>query len=248
MKIVSWNINGIRSGFEQFKKFIKQYDPDIICLQEIKIAEDDITDEIRNISGYHSYWHSAQKRGYSGVAIYSKEKPKSIFTGIGKEEFDDEGRLIGADFGDFKVVNLYFPHSSRDLKRLDFKLKFNDELIKFLDKTDGELIICGDLNVAHEEIDLARPKDNKNNAGFTAIERKWMSDFLSLGYVDAFRNLYPETQKFTWWSNRAGVRAKNIGWRIDYFVMKKPMFDQVRDVKIHTNVLGSDHCPIELDL
>jgi len=248
MKIVSWNINGIRSGFAQFKEFIKNHDPDIICLQEIKIAEADLTDELKNLAGYHSFFHCAQKRGYSGVAIYTKILPKSVFAGIGLKEFDDEGRLIGADFGDFKLINLYFPHSSRDLKRLDFKLKFNNEFIKFLEKTDGNLIICGDLNVAHEEIDLARPKDNKNNAGFTPIERKWMDDFLNQGYIDVFRKLYPDTQKFTWWSNRAGVRAKNIGWRIDYFLTKNLVFEKVKDVKIHADIMGSDHCPIELDL
>lgn len=248
MKIVSWNINGIRSGFEQFKKFLNEHDPDIVCLQEIKIAEIDLKDEIKNIPGYHSFFHCANKRGYSGVAIYSKILPKSVSGGIGLQEFDDEGRLIMADFGDFKLLNLYFPHSSRDLKRLDFKLKFNDEFIEFIKKTDGNLIICGDLNVAHEEIDLARPKDNKNNAGFTKLERSFMSKFLNMGYIDAFRSLYPNERKYTWWSNRVGVRARNIGWRIDYFVLKKPLFNHVRDVKIHTDVMGSDHCPIELDL
>ena len=248
MKIVSWNVNGLRSGFDELTKFIRTENPDVVCLQEIKIAEDDLTEKIKNIPGYLSYWHCAQKRGYSGVAIYSKIKPRNIQIGIGQKKFDDEGRLIGADFGDFKLLNLYFPHSSRDLARLDFKLKFNKEFFNFVKAYDNNLIICGDLNVAHHDIDLARPKDNRKNAGFTPDEREWMDRFLSLDLVDTFRKCHPEVQKFTWWSNRKGVRERNIGWRIDYFLVASSLFGCVEDSLMFTKTLGSDHCPIELKI
>lgn len=249
MKIATWNINGIRSGFDQLENFLAAEKPDVLCLQEVKISPEALTDEIRSACGYHSYWHLADKKGYAGVAIYSLKKPKNVFSGLGAERFDQEGRLIGADFGSLKIINLYFPHSSRDLKRLDFKMDFNQSFFKYLQDHDQKrLIICGDLNVAHANIDLARPKDNRENAGFTQAERDWFSSVLSAGFVDVYRELYPDKQEFTWWSNRRGVRERNIGWRIDYFLTQRPLFAKISACSIATKQLGSDHCPVILEI
>lgn len=250
MKIVTWNINGLRSGWDKLIEFIKAEDPDVICLQEIKIAQKDLSDELKNIEGYSSFFNSAEKRGYSGVAIYTKESPTEVLNGIGDGEFDREGRVIAARFDKFDVVNCYFPHSSRDLSRLEFKMRFNTAIEKFIKKFDStRLVLCGDLNVAHKEIDLARPKDNIKNAGFTAGERAWMDAFLSRGLADVYRCLYPEKIEYTWWSNFFSARERNIGWRIDYFVAdKKLVKKQVADCRIEKKYLGSDHCPVILEL
>lgn len=249
MKIVTWNINGLRSGWENFYEFLKSENPDIVCLQEIKVDDAKLPHEYREPLNYKSYWHHAEKPGYSGVAIYSKTKPINIKQGIGTREFDCEGRIITADFGRFLISNWYFPHSGRSLKRLNFKLRFNQEYAHFERSSKmRHIIFCGDFNVAHNEIDLARPKDNVKNAGFTSIEREWMGKFLSAGYIDVFRHLYPKKQEFTWWSNRRGVREQNIGWRIDYFLVPRHMQYQVKDCRILTSINGSDHCPVILDL
>ncbi len=250
MKIATWNINGLRSGWDKFIDFVKKEDPDIICLQEIKVAQKDLSDDHKNIKGYYSFFNSAQRPGYSGVAIYAKSKPREISNGIGDSAFDREGRVIVARFDKFDIVNCYFPHSSRDLSRLDFKMQFNDAIERFLENFDPKrLIICGDLNVAHKEIDLARPKDNRKNAGFTDAERAWMDKFLSEGLVDVYRVLYPNKVEYTWWSNFFSARKRNIGWRIDYFVVDEKLFKKnVVDCKIEGGYLGSDHCPVILDL
>lgn len=250
MKIATWNINGLRSGWDKLIEFIKAEDPNVICLQEIKIAQKDINGDHKNIKGYSSFFNSAEKPGYSGVAIYTKARPNEVVCGIGDGEFDREGRVITARFDKFDVVNCYFPHSSRDLSRLEFKMRFNGAIEKFIKKFDpARLILCGDLNVAHGEIDLARPKDNVKNAGFTAGERVWMDAFLSDGLVDVYRWLYPEKIEYTWWSNFFSARERNIGWRIDYFVVDKGLAKrQVMDCRIENKYLGSDHCPVILEL
>jgi len=253
MKIVTWNINGLRSGWDRFYDFLKLYEPDVVCLQEIKVDDDRLPSEYRELMGYKSYWYHAEKPGYSGVAIYCKLQPNAVQKGIGVEEIDREGRTITLDFstpkGEFSISNWYFPHSSRELARLDFKLKFNQAFADF-EKSNSmkNIIFCGDFNVAHQEIDIARPKDNIKNAGFTPIERGWMDRFLSKGYIDAYRKLNPEKQEFTWWSNRQGVRERNIGWRIDYFLVPYNMQNITKDCKILTKVMGSDHCPVILEL
>lgn len=249
MKIVTWNINGIRSGWIQFLDFVKNESPDIICLQETKIAQKDLTPEIKDLPGYNSVYCHAQKAGYSGVAIYSKLKPKKIRLGIGIDEFDNEGRNITAWFDDFVLINCYFPNSGRGLSRLEFKHKYNMAIKKYIGKFSNEkVIICGDMNVAHEEIDIARPKENKKSAGFTQEERNWMSNILSEGLVDVYRFIYPDKVEYTWWSNFFSARSRNIGWRIDYFLTNQKMIENIEDCRIITQQMGSDHCPVILKI
>ncbi len=248
MKIVTWNINGLRSATNDLTDFLSTYDPDILCLQEIKVDDSRLPESLKNFDGYHSYWFHAQKPGYSGVAIYTKVKPKKVVCGMGDEAFDREGRTILAEFDDFTLVNFYLPHSGRELGRLDFKLQANEAMKKFIEKQKADVLVCGDLNVAHQEIDLARPKDNTKNAGFTPVEREFMDQLISLGWIDLFRALHPSAREYTWWSQRAGVRERNIGWRIDYFLAKKKLSQRVKDVKILSEVIGSDHCPVLIEL
>lgn len=247
MKIATWNINGIRSGQEKLKEFLAKYSPDVLCLQEVKL--DPNKEGEVDIREYVEHYYHAKKKGYSGTAIFSKTKFSGVEEGIGVKKFDEEARVLVAKVGGFSIVNLYFPHSRRGLERIDFKMDFNKKVKDFLkglpkDKT----IICGDFNVAHEEIDIARPKDNRKNAGFTDIERGWMTDLLSDGWVDTFRSLYPDKQVFTWWSNMRNARARNIGWRIDYFLVSSKMLAKVKDCRIITDALGSDHCPVILEI
>lgn len=249
MKLVTWNINGLRSGWEKFTQFLESEQPDIVALQEIKVDDARLPDEYKSILGYKSYWFHAQKPGYSGVAVYSKIVPKKITLGLGEEEFDREGRVIILDFDNFTFVNFYFPHSGRELERLDFKMRFNKVVERYVKKVSEEsVILCGDFNVAREEIDLARPKDNAKNAGFTEIERNWIRGFLGSKWIDAFRYLHPDTREYTWWSQRQGVRAKNIGWRIDYFFLSEGMKSMIRGCKIDGGVYGSDHAPVILEI
>ena len=237
----------MRSGWEKFEQFLRDEDPDIVCLQEIKVDDAKLPREYREPFGYKTYWHHAEKPGYSGVAIYTKIVPKKITQGIGAKKFDREGRTLTLDFGKFSISNWYFPHSNRELARLDYKLQFNEAFADF-QKSSQNMIFCGDFNVAHNEIDLARPKDNVKNAGFTPIERAWMDKFLAAGYSDVYRKLYLTKQEFTWWSNRRGVRERNVGWRIDYFLIPKNMQNRVKNCRILAEVKGSDHCPVILEL
>lgn len=249
IKIATWNINGLRSGFDKFKDFLEIEKPDIVCLQEIKVDDARLPAQYKDIFGYRSYWFHAEKPGYSGVAIYSKIEPNNTKTGTGELKFDREGRVIKLDFDGFTLVNFYFPHSGRKLERLDFKLDFDRDAEKFISDIKGKnLILTGDFNVAHEEIDLARPKDNMKNAGFTEAERRWFDSFLSRGWIDAYRYLYPDKREYTWWSQRQGVRERNIGWRIDYFLLENKMKNMIKDCRIETGVCGSDHAPVVLEM
>jgi exodeoxyribonuclease-3 len=252
MKIFSWNVNGIRAlqkkGALQY--IFEKYSPDILCLQETKASEEQLDDEIKQIPGYHSFFESADKKGYSGVAIYSKLKPlyvKNMEVNI----FDNEGRYIEAKFDNFILVNCYFPNSQEKGKRLDYKLKFCEHILEkcnSLIKNGENIILCGDYNIAHQEIDLKNPKTNTKNPGFLPEERAWMSEFLNSKYIDVFRYLYPDEIKYTWWSYRFRAREKNIGWRIDYHCVNEAFISHVKNIEILDSIIGSDHCPVSIEL
>ena len=250
MKLYSWNVNGIRSVSQKgFLEWLKDSNADVCAVQEIKATPDQLDLFLLNPHGYHSYWAPAKKPGYSGVAIYSKKEPLDIKIGIGISEFDDEGRIITADYGDFVLINTYFPNSQREHERLPYKLSFCDSILKFCNSyvSKGKnIVLCGDYNIAHQEIDLKNPKSNMNNAGFLPEERAWMTHFLSKGYVDAFRHFEKGPGHYTWWSYRPGVRQKNIGWRLDYHTVNQSFIDRVKSATLLPQVKGSDHCPIEL--
>ncbi len=253
MKIVSWNINGINACVRKgMMDFISENDADIYCFQELKASPEKIPEAIHALEGYHKYWHFAEKKGYSGVGFLSKRKPESVIEGIGVEEFDREGRFLALVFEEFVLINTYFPHSSRDLSRMEFKLRFNQKYQQAIKQIRSEfarpLIMTGDFNVAHTEDDIARPKDNVKNAGFTPKERAWFTKFLEEGYVDTFRLFTEGNGHYTWWSYMHNARARNIGWRIDYFAVEKSIEQWVQKSIILPEVLGSDHCPIALTL
>ncbi len=252
MKFISWNVNGLRAVVTKgFEKFFKDIDADFFCIQETKMQEDQIDLTIETIlKDYHTYWNSAEKKGYSGTAIFCKEKPLSVSYGLGIEEHDKEGRIITLEYDNFYLVNCYTPNSKRELERLDYRQIWEDEIRKYLKKLEEikPVIYCGDLNVAHEEIDLKNPKTNHFSAGFTDEERAKMTELLKAGFIDTFRYLYPEEETYTWWSYMRQAREKNIGWRIDYFIVSDSIKNKIIDAKIHTNILGSDHCPIELEI
>lgn len=249
MKLISWNVNGIRAAVNKgFMDFFNEIDADIFCIQETKMQEGQL--ELK-LDGYYQYWNSALKKGYSGTAVFSKEKPLNVTYGIGIEEHDKEGRIITAEYKKFYLVNCYTPNSKRELERLDYRQIWEDELRKYLNNLNKSkpVIYCGDLNVAHEEIDLKNPKTNHNNAGFTDEEREKLTSLLNSGFTDSFRYLYPEEKDaYTWWSYMMKSREKNIGWRIDYFITSNSIQRNIKDSKIHSEVFGSDHCPIELDI
>lgn len=250
MRFISWNVNGIRAIEKKgFVETVHQLSPDILALQETKAQPDQLSESLHNIDGYTSYWHSAEKKGYSGVAIYSRVEPIQVITGLGLTKFDCEGRVLTLEYETFFFVNIYFPNSGAELKRLDFKIEFNRELHKFLEdlKLKKPVVICGDYNVAHKEIDLKNPKNNVKNAGFTPEERAWMGSFLDSGYLDTFRLFNLEGENYTWWSYRFNARAKNIGWRIDYFCVDEESQKRVIGAEILSDIMGSDHCPVLLD-
>ena len=253
MKLISWNVNGLRAVINKgFKEFFDKIDADIFCIQETKMQENQIDDNIKEIvKEYNSYWNSAEKKGYSGTAIFSKEKPVNVTYGIGKEEHDKEGRVITLEFEKFYMVNIYTPNSKRELERLDYRQIWEDEIRKYLLKLNESkpVIMCGDLNVAHQEIDLKNPKTNRRNAGFTDEERNKMTELLNAGFTDTFRYKYPDVEgKYSWWSYMFHAREKNAGWRIDYFIVSNSLKDNIEDAKILDDVYGSDHCPVELDI
>ena len=246
-KLISWNVNGLRACMDKgFMEYLTKENPDAICLQEIKLQEGQIE---MDLPDYHCYWNYAEKKGYSGTAIFTKEEPISVTYGIGIEEHDHEGRVITAEFEDYYLIACYTPNSKNELLRLDYRMVWEDAIrnyLKGLEKTKP-VILCGDLNVAHQEIDLKNPKTNRRNAGFTDEERSKMTELLNSGFIDTFRYLYPEVKDvYSWWSYRFKAREKNSGWRIDYFIVSEILKERIADAKIHTEVLGSDHCPVEL--
>ncbi|EIJ9398275.1 exodeoxyribonuclease III [Listeria monocytogenes] len=249
MKLISWNVNGLRAAVKKgFLEYFEEVDADIFCLQETKLQEGQIE---LDLPAYKDYWNYAVKKGYSGTAIFTKVEPLSVQYGLGVPEHDTEGRVITLEFEEFFMVTVYTPNSQAELKRLDYRMTFEDailEYVKNLDKTKP-VVLCGDLNVAHEEIDLKNPKTNRKNAGFSDEERAKFSAFLDAGFIDSFRYFYPDlTDAYSWWSYRMNARARNTGWRIDYFVVSERLKDKLVDAKIHADVLDSDHCPVELEL
>lgn len=248
-KFISWNVNGLRACVGKgFLDFFKEIDADVFCIQESKLQEGQID---LDLPGYHQYWNYALKKGYSGTAMFTKEEPLSVSYGIGMEEHDTEGRVITAEFPDYYVVTCYTPNSQDGLARLDYRMKWEDDFLAYLKglEKDKPVVFCGDLNVAHKEIDLKNPKTNRKNAGFTDEERGKFTDLLAAGFVDTFRYFYPDAEGiYSWWSYRFSARAKNAGWRIDYFCVSQCLKDKLADAKIHTEVMGSDHCPVELVL
>ena len=249
MKFISWNVNGLRACMGKgFMDFFNEIDADIFCLQETKLSEGQIE---LDTPGYHQYWNYAEKKGYSGTAVFTKKEPISVTYGIGIEEHDHEGRVITAEFDDFYFVDVYVPNSQRELTRLDYRMVWEDAFLSYVKKLDEKkpVIYCGDLNVAHKEIDLKNPKSNHQNAGFTDEERACFTKVTESGFIDSFRYFYPdEKDKYSWWSYMFKAREKNAGWRIDYFVVSEKIKDRMVDAKIHADILGSDHCPVELDI
>ena len=247
MKLISWNVNGLRACINKgFQEFLTASDADIFCVQETKMQREQAEFVF---PGYHEYWNSAEKKGYSGTAIFSKEEPIAVTYDMGIEEHDHEGRIITAEFRDFYLVNVYTPNSKRELERLAYRMEWEDAFQKYVKDLDNNkpTIICGDLNVAHEEIDLKNYKTNHNNAGFTDEERAKMTQFLSNGFIDSFRYFYPDLEgAYSWWSYMFQARKKNAGWRIDYFLVSEKLQEQMVSAKIHSEILGSDHCPVEL--
>lgn len=249
MKLISWNVNGIRACVKKgFLDFFKETDADIFCLQETKLQEGQIELELE---GYHQYWNYAERKGYSGTAIFTKQEPLSVSYGLGIEEHDQEGRVITLEFDNFYMVTVYTPNSKNELLRLEYRMVWEDEFRSYLLRLNETkpVIVCGDLNVAHQEIDLKNPKTNQKNAGFTIEERTKMSTLLDSGFIDTFRFFYPELEgAYSWWSYRFNARKNNAGWRIDYFLTSQELKENLKDAKIHSDILGSDHCPVELDI
>ncbi len=248
-KFVSWNVNGIRACLgKDFYKSFESLDADIFCLQETKMQEGQAELEL---PGYYQYWNYAEKKGYSGTAIFTKEEPIEVTYGIGIDEHDHEGRVITAEFKDYYFITVYVPNSQDGLKRLEYRMKWEEDFLDYIRELDKikPVIYCGDLNVAHEEIDIKNPATNHHNAGFTDEEREKFSKVLSEGFIDSYRYFYPElADTYSWWSYRFKARERNAGWRIDYFVVSEKLKDKMKDAKIHSDILGSDHCPVELDI
>ena len=248
MKLISWNVNGLRACVgKDFEQQFKDFNADFFCLQETKMQAGQLD---LSFPGYESYWNYADKKGYSGTAIFTKHKPLSVTYGINIDEHDHEGRVITLEMDDFYLVTVYTPNSQDELRRLEYRMKWEDDFQSYLHKLDEikPVIVCGDMNVAHQEIDLKNPKTNRRNAGFTDEEREKMTELLNNGFIDTFRTLYPEQVTYSWWSYRFRAREKNTGWRIDYFLISERLRDRLIDAKIHTEIMGSDHCPIEIDL
>ena len=249
LKLISWNVNGLRACLQKgFQDFFRAADADIFCLQETKMQPGQASVDT---PGYHQYWFSAVKKGYSGTALFCKEKPLSVVNGLGIEEFDAEGRVITAEFGNFYMITVYTPNAQPELKRLDYRTRFEGALKAYIRKLceTKPVILCGDLNVAHQEIDLKNPSTNHGNPGFSDEERAMFSDLLSSGMCDSFRHLYPDKKDaYSWWSYRANARTNNTGWRIDYFLVSEDLKDKIAEASILSDVYGSDHCPVELDI
>ncbi|MEH7546550.1 exodeoxyribonuclease III [Neobacillus vireti] len=249
MKLVSWNVNGLRACVKKgFIDYFQEVNADIFCVQETKLQEGQIS---LDLDGYHQYWNYAEKKGYSGTAVFTKQEPLSVRYGVGEDDGEDEGRILTLEFADFFLVNVYTPNSQRDLARIGYRLEWEDRILQHLMDLDKRkpVIFCGDLNVAHHEIDLRNPKSNIGNSGFTDEERGKMTSLLDAGFIDSFRHFYPQQEgAYTWWSYMNKVRERNIGWRIDYFIVSESLKDRLKEAEIHCDVMGSDHCPVVLEL
>ncbi|WP_446899333.1 exodeoxyribonuclease III [Clostridium sp. LBM24168] len=252
MNIYSWNVNGLRAICRKnFFQWIHEENPDILCVQETKLQENTLEDKLRNITGYYSYFSFAEKKGYSGVAVYTKFKPLSVGHGIGIESFDSEGRILILEFTDFTLLNIYFPNGQMSDERLEYKMKFYDAILDYCNKLVAEgkkLVICGDYNTAHTEMDIKNAKANSNRSGFLPIERQWIDKFIQNGYIDTYRYINPHKIEYSWWSYRFKARERNAGWRIDYHFVSSNLFSKIKDARILTDVPGSDHCPIMINV
>ncbi len=252
MKIYSWNVNGIRAAQKKgFLEWLAKEDPDILCVQETKAHPEQLDAFILNPPGYHVYWNAAEKKGYSGVATFTKQRPVSVQTGFNILPFDREGRLLMTEFPEFVLLNIYFPNGSRSEDRLQYKLDFYEHTLQFVEKLKSEgkkVIISGDYNTAHKPIDLSRPNENQTVSGFLPVERAWLDRWTSRGQIDIFRELYPDSVQYTWWDMKTFARSRNIGWRIDYHFLTQDLLPHVQDAAIHHDVMGSDHCPLSLTL
>ena len=253
MKLLSWNVNGLRASFKKGTfNSIFEVDPDIFCLQETKAHPEQLPEEVRNPAGYHAYFdHSKMRKGYSGVAIYSKVEPEKIEYSIGIPELDKEGRMLIAYFKDFVLLNGYFPNGGDSPERLKYKLEFYEQFLTFIEKlrkSGKKVIFCGDINTSHNEIDLARPKENSKHTGFLRIERDWLDKVVSKGYIDTFRHLHPTEVKYSWWDMKTFARDRNVGWRLDYFFISPDLLPQLKKAEILDNMMGSDHCPVMIEL
>ena len=253
MKVVSWNINGIRSVLKKgFEEFLNERDFDVLCLQETRALEEQVPPEIWNHQEYHCFWYPAEKKGYSGVSTWSKIKPNEVHFGMGISEFDQEGRILTLEFDDYVLINGYYPNGGSNDERLQYKMRFYDEFLKFCEnwrQRGKEVIACGDFNTCHKEIDIARPKVNRKKSGFLPMECEWMDQYVDAGYVDTYRSLHPHIiDKYSWWSNRGGARGRNVGWRIDYFFISVDLEVKLKAAEIWDDVFGSDHCPIYIDI
>ena len=252
MKIISWNVNGIRAAAGKgYAEWFEEYQPDVFCVQETKAQVDQLDEKLANPEGYYSYWNSAEKKGYSGTATFSKQQPKSVKFDMDMEKFDGEGRVLLTEYDEFLLYNIYFPNGKRDLSRVTYKLEFSDKVLELCEehkKQNKKIIICGDFNTAHKEIDLKNPKSNMKNTGFLPEERAWIDKFVSHGYVDTFRHFNKEPGNYTWWSYMFNARAKNVGWRIDYFFASENLLPNLKNAFILPDILGSDHCPLGIEL
>jgi len=252
MKLISWNVNGIRAADRKgLFEWLKKESPDVLCLQEIKAKKDQIPPHLKNTPGYQIFFNPAQRPGYSGVATYTKQKPIDVKMGFGIEKFDSEGRILITEFESFVLFNIYFPNGKKDDERLNYKLDFYDTFLAIADnlKADGKnIVVCGDVNTAHKEIDLAHPKQNEKISGFLPVERAWIDTFLDHGYVDTFRHFNKEPGQYSWWSMRTAARQRNVGWRLDYFFVNKEFMKHVKNAFIMQDVMGSDHCPVGIEL
>ena len=252
MKLLSWNVNGIRAAVKKgFLDFLEEKNPDIICIQETKAHKEQLTSEILEDHGYFTFWHSGEKKGYSGVATFCKEKPLFVQEGLGIEKYDKEGRVLITEHNEFLLYNIYFPNGQKNDERLRYKLDFYDDLLPIInDQVDSgnNVVVAGDWNTAHLPIDLARPKENKNMSGFMPIEREKIDLYVSNAWIDTFRLFHDERERYSWWTYRFGARDRNVGWRIDYFFVNEGMVEICKDADIHQNVFGSDHCPVSLTL
>lgn len=252
MKIYSWNVNGLRAALKkEFLSFVKEESPDVLCIQETKIQEETLEDTARNIKGYYSNFSFAEKKGYSGVATYSKEKPISVKYGIGIEKFDSEGRIVITEFNKFTVLNIYFPNGQMNEERLSYKLEFYDAILEYCNEavlSGLKLVICGDYNTAHTAMDIKNAKANEKTSGFLPIEREWLDKLIDSGYTDTFRFINKDIVKYSWWSYRFNARERNTGWRIDYHFVSNNLLEEVKGAEILNDVIGSDHCPVVLEL